>query len=1344
MKNDTRKKTILKKTAIVISLFIFCVSFYTVAFSATDTAFEKAITDFPESYKVYLRQLHEMYPDWEFRALKTGLDWNTVIDNEVGDKSLVDNSVSAADLKSKAVGDYDYSKGAYIEKDGGFVAANRLAVEYFMDPRNFLNEESVFQFEDLGFDSTITQANVEAVLKGTFMENAKMNYYDSSGSLVTATKTYSAAIYEAGKKYGINPCFLASKIKNEVGSSGSGSSSGLHSTYPGIYNFYNIGAYDGANAIAKGLKWASEGTTYGRPWTSPYKSILGGAQWIADNYVAIGQNTGYFQRFNVNPSCTKPLYTHQYMTNLTGALSQGYTTYLSYVKGNVLNRKIVFTIPVYENMPSESTDLQGKNNADSTVQTGIVYNSYGYSYVRTGPSTDYARLLDSSNTAIKLNQNHSLQILGKYTTDATYYVNILQYPHWLKVQFTYNSQTYTGYVPESFVSITSTTSVSTGTYDLSYIKGESESLNIVSSNPNIAVVVSPMQVNFVSSGTVELITYDSTGRYDKVKYVVDASSSTAVGSISVTKYTTSLKFTATKRTDALKYQFTLFDYTTGEIVSTVTTANNYYTFKNLTNSKRYTCAVRCVLSTDSAEKYGATKSLTGFTKPQTVTSLVGENTDNGVKVSWNPVENITAYLVYGFNESTGKYTKIAKTTDSSTVLSYDVLVYDSYAVRAYVKDSVGTEYSAYSEHIVISNLPTAPANIGVENLTSNGYTITWDAVNGVEGYDVYKYSSAENKYVLLSETVSNSIAVSSLSAGESAKYKICSHKTINSEKVYSEYSAEFEITTLPDKMTTVTAYDETDRSVSLKWSAVSGAAVYRVYLVEGDKKTLLSETEKLSVIIDELTSFKNYTFCVVPCVKNISIVYESTNSTTIDARTKITAVSDLSVKSKSVDYIKLKWSKNSVATKYQVYSYDSSSKKYTLIGNTTSTTYTVKNLAINKTYKFAVRVVGVASDNGKTYYSSYSSILTAKTAVPVPTGFGFTDVTSTSYKIKWTAVDGAVSYNIYRKTDGEYVKIANTKSNTYTVKGRKAGKKEYYKITTVMKVDSKSYESVLSDWFSVAALPSTVTSLQATPYVNSVKITWKAVSGASRYRVYIYDSTAGKYVKKADVTGTSCTLKSLTSGKTYKIAVRAFTDLRKGSVYSSMAKLTVTTLPSKVTSVSVSNVKTTSHTLNWSKASKANYYYIYRYSSSSKKYVKIAGTAKTTYTVNDLSSGKTYKYKIISAVLSNGKCLAKGSASSVYSFATLPEKVTSLKGTSTESSIKLTWKKVTGATKYEVYYYDADASAYFLAGSVDTNTFSIQNLASEKSYKFKVKAVRVVSGKSYKAASSSALTVKTK
>ncbi len=138
----------------------------------------------------------------------------------------------------------------------------------------------------------------------------------------------------------------------------SDSVSGTRSGYTGIYNFYNIGATNttSGSAVNNGLKWASTGTSYLRPWNSRYRSIVGGAIYIGEKYINVGQNTSYLQKFNVTE---KNRYNHQYMSNIEAPNSEATKTASAY-SATLNEMTLVFSIPVYTNMPEEVSPIPTK------------------------------------------------------------------------------------------------------------------------------------------------------------------------------------------------------------------------------------------------------------------------------------------------------------------------------------------------------------------------------------------------------------------------------------------------------------------------------------------------------------------------------------------------------------------------------------------------------------------------------------------------------------------------------------------------------------------------------------------------------------------------------------------------------------------------------------------------------------------------------------------------------------------------------------------------------------------------------------------------------------------------
>lgn len=368
--------------------------------------FEESIKDFPDSYKPYLRALHLSRPNWVFKALKTNLNWNTVVQNEtVLGRSLTSSKILS--YRSTMKGAYDWSKDEYIMQDGGgwYQAADDV-VRYYLDPRNFLDEKNIFQFELLSFDSKVqNKSGVETMLSGTFMDNKKI----SNGS---SQITYSQAFMDAASQSQASPYHLTSRVIQEVGRQGSSSVSGTYKGYEGIYNFYNIGASSGSNPIEKGLKFAKTGgsmpdankTKYLIPWDSQYKSIVGGAKWIASTYINIGQNTLYLQKFDVDNSDGQ-LYWHQYMTNVGAAVSEADTMYSTYKDMGILSGSILFSIPVFNNMPAQKCALpEAKGNPNNLLKTlSVTSYSITPSFEIESDTATYYLILDGSIKNITVN-----------------------------------------------------------------------------------------------------------------------------------------------------------------------------------------------------------------------------------------------------------------------------------------------------------------------------------------------------------------------------------------------------------------------------------------------------------------------------------------------------------------------------------------------------------------------------------------------------------------------------------------------------------------------------------------------------------------------------------------------------------------------------------------------------------------------------------------------------------------------------------------------------------------------------------------------------------------------------
>lgn len=233
-----------------------------VPYSAAAAEYEDSLRakGFPESYVQKLSALHQKYPNWIFEPLMTNLDWQAAVDGERASHSnqLIQN-VSLYDSSMFCQCPSCYVNGNYIVREGtNWVSASETAVKYYMDPRNWLDEKYIFQFESTSYDGTQTKEGVEAILDGTWMHDSLITYKTTGGSdkLYDNTTKYSDVIMKAAGDSGMSAYYLASKIRQENGGATASASavSGVISPFQGIYNYYNIGAYSGAS---DGLAWAA-------------------------------------------------------------------------------------------------------------------------------------------------------------------------------------------------------------------------------------------------------------------------------------------------------------------------------------------------------------------------------------------------------------------------------------------------------------------------------------------------------------------------------------------------------------------------------------------------------------------------------------------------------------------------------------------------------------------------------------------------------------------------------------------------------------------------------------------------------------------------------------------------------------------------------------------------------------------------------------------------------------------------------------------------------------------------------------------------------------------------------
>ncbi len=347
-----------------------------------DGDFEAYMTaqGFPESYKPYLRTLHQLHPTWIFTANKVNLEWIDALNAQCEQgRALTSQPYSIGSELSFEKGAFNWDENRHVVYDsGGWVMASRELVAYALDPRNYLNATYILAFQSMSYSPTETYEGVQSIVKGTFLDGAYPAGLEDSANFAT----YIDAILAAARESGISAYHLAAYIVQEQGASGTELAHGTFPGRKGWYNLLNIGAY-----ASSGLSAREMGAIYAekKGWNTPYKAMLGGGNFIVNGYINVGQNNTYLKKFDL--IAKGGYYNHQYMTNIKAVFSEA--SKLNSAYASILDLGYTFEIPVFNNMPEQPCPKPTSTGSNNNLLKSLSvegqtltpsFDRYGYSY----------------------------------------------------------------------------------------------------------------------------------------------------------------------------------------------------------------------------------------------------------------------------------------------------------------------------------------------------------------------------------------------------------------------------------------------------------------------------------------------------------------------------------------------------------------------------------------------------------------------------------------------------------------------------------------------------------------------------------------------------------------------------------------------------------------------------------------------------------------------------------------------------------------------------------------------------------------------------------------------------
>ena len=508
---------------------------------------------------------------------------------------------------------------------------------------------------------------------------------------------------------------------------------------------------------------------------------------------------------------------------------------------------------------------------------------------------------------------------------------------------------------------------------------------------------------------------------------------------------------------------------------------------------------------------------------------IAEDKDMAI-MTWTPSKaSEVTYVLYKSTDGEN-WTEFAQTKETSYVINPAEFKNCSFRIGT-TKDVDGKTYESVS---LTDTIYMAPY-ITTGNKAENGKpTLTWDSMKDVKEYQVYRSDSANGKFVKVFTTPYRTYTHTSAEIDETYYYYVVAVYNDGDASFSSKVVKNIAIPAKPH----VTAAINKDGMVDIFWKDVEGADKYVISRSEKAEGSYvkLKETSEPKYTDKSVEIGNTYYYKVTPVTEKGNKGISSDIVSVKAVQVKVSPITGNRIDGKPT----LSWKPLEVeVNSYEVYRSTSEDGKYVKVFTTKGNTYTHVSATAGNTYFYKVKAV--LKDGNETFSNVVSNTCAIPTAeFDITTGNRDSDGKPT---MKWAAVEGAASYEVYRSTseDGKYVKVFTTKGTTYTHVSATAGNTYFYKLKAVLKDGTEAISNVVKNTCIEVGVPQKSLTVTTGNRSEDGKPTlkWNIEDGVVSYDVLRAESEDGKYAKVFTTKGNTYTHASATAGNTYWYKVRA-------------------------------------------------------------------------------------------------------------------------------------------------------------------------------------------------------------
>jgi len=586
-----------------------------------------------------------------------------------------------------------------------------------------------------------------------------------------------------------------------------------------------------------------------------------------------------------------------------------------------------------------------------------------------------------------------------------------------------------------------------------------------------------------------------------------------------------------------------------------------YTSTALSAGVSYSYKVRAYTLVNNLRVYGAFSPI-ATAKPIPSTPIVSgvSMSYNSVKISWPAVSGASAYQIYRATSATGSYVYLTTTTSLSyTNASLTTNATYYYKVRAYRTLTSGRLYGNYSSVIAVKPIPSTPT-MSTSVLSYTSVKANWSAVSGASGYEVYRSSSMSDPFVLAYRTTGTTFTLVDQSFNQAILLKVRAYRTVNNVRIYGNFTNVATVTpnvTAPTLNATSLAFD----TIKLGWSGVTGAQGYAVETLDPSTNQFveIADTVSLGITHPDRPTGVTQTYRIRSYRWTGETKVYSAYSANLLAKAIPATVGSTKATSQSYTSITIQFAPVAGASGYEIFRSSSSTGTYLGLTTLTDTSFTNVSLNFNTSYYYKVRAF--ATTPAGRVYGNFSPVVSAKTALNVPTTT-LKSESASSIRISWPSVPGATAYQIYRASTiaGTYVWVTTTTSTSYLNAGLSTGSTYYYKVRAYRIQSGVTYYGGYSTVQGIKPIPSTPILDAKANFDQTVDVAWTAVTGASGYELSVkIDGESTTTVNS--FTSTQTKLSGLPVNVGIQISIRSYKIVNSVKIYSEPSAWVVVMIP---------------------------------------------------------------------------------------------------------------------------------------------------------------------------------------